>query len=150
MRGVLSRPDRYLLAAGLFCGLVLAAVTPPFQVPDEPAHFYRAYRVSEGRLDLVPSPGRTGAELPASVQAVATTLRDDIPFHEERKVAPRQILEAFRVPLEPERRSLVWFGNSLQYPFVPYVPQAFGIALGRLFGASPLALLYLARCANLI
>jgi len=150
MRGLLSRPSRWLLAAGLVYGVGLTAVTPPFQVPDEPAHFYRAYRVSEGQLDLIPKPGRSGADLPLSVQAVAETLRDDIPFHEEKKVAPRQILAALRVPLEPERRSLVWFGNSMQYPFLPYLPQALGIALGRVFGAPPLVLLYLARLANLI
>lgn len=150
MRGILSRPDRCLLAAGLLYGLGVAAVTPPFQVPDEPAHFYRAYRVSEGRLDLIPIPGRAGADLPVSIQRVATALRDDIPFHEEKKVAPGLVLAAFRVPLEPSRRSLAWFGNSLQFPFVPYVPQALGIALGRAFGAPPLVLLYLARLANLI
>lgn len=102
MLGISARPDRFLLVAGLLFGLVLAAVTPPFQVPDEPAHFYRAYRVSEGRLDLTPSPGRAGGDLPVSVQTVATTLKGDLPFNIESKIAPRQILAAFQVPLEPD------------------------------------------------
>lgn len=150
MSGLLSRPDRFLLVAGLLYGLGLAVVTPPFQVADEPAHFYRAYRVSEGRLDLIPRLGRGIAGLPASLQDVATSLRGDLPFHPERKIAPRKILAAFRVPLLPERRTHVWLANTLQYPFVPYVPQAFGIALGRAVGAPPLALLYLARLSNLV
>jgi predicted membrane protein DUF2142 len=150
MLAILSRSDGFLLVAGLLFGLGFAAVTPPFQVADEPAHFYRAYRVSEGRLDLIPRPGRGAADLPASVRDVATSLRGDLPFHPERKMAPGKILAGFRVPLRPERRVPVWLANTLQYPFVPYVPQALGIALGRLLGAPPLGLLYLARLFNLI
>ncbi|HKI03021.1 MAG TPA: DUF2142 domain-containing protein [Thermoanaerobaculia bacterium] len=150
MRELISRPDRFLLVAGLLFGLGLAAVTPPFQAPDEPSHFYRAYRVSEGRLDVIPSPGRTGADLPAGVARIGAELKGDLPFHEEKRIAPEKILAAFRVPLDPERRVPVWFPNTLQYPFVPYLPQALGIALGRVFGAPPLLLLYLARLANLI
>lgn len=147
--GLISQPDRFLLVAGLLFGLGLAVVTPPFQAPDEPSHFYRAYRVSEGRLDLIPPPQGAGVDLPASVLTV-TELRGDLPFHPEKKIAPETILGAFRIPLEPDRRVPAWFPNTLQYPFVPYVPQALGIALGRLFGAPPLVLLYLARLGNLI
>jgi hypothetical protein len=30
----------------LLIGALLVALTPPFQVPDEPNHFYRAYQVA--------------------------------------------------------------------------------------------------------
>jgi uncharacterized membrane protein len=150
MPGILSRPDRFLLVTGLLYGIGMAVVQPPFQVPDEPGHFYRAYRVSEGRLDLVPKPGRAKADLPVSVQKVATSLLGDLPFHPERKIAPRRILAAFRVPLEPERREPAWFAGRSLYPFFPYVPQALAIALGRAFEAPPLALLYLARLGNVL
>ena len=147
--GLISRPDRFLLVAGLLFGLGLAVVTPPFQAPDEPSHFYRAYRVSEGRLDLIPLPKGAVVDLPASILTI-TDLRGDLPFHPERKIAPEAIRAAFRITLEPDRREPAWFPNTLQYPFVPYVPQALGIALGRFFGAPPLVLLYLARLANLV
>ncbi len=150
MSGVLSRPDRFFLAASLLFGLALAAVTPPFQVADENVHFFRAYKVSEGRLALAPSPGRNSEELPSSVREIAKSLLGDIPFDEERKIAPGKILAGFRTPLEPEKREPVFFPSTLQYTFVPYVPQAAGILLGRLFDAPPLVLLYLARLANLL
>ncbi len=149
MNGLLLRPDRFFLIAALLFGAVLAAVTPPFQVPDEPAHFYRAYRVSEGRLDLVPR-GLREAMLPASVHRIGTDLLGDLPFNNEKRIAPGKILAAFQVPLEPDRREPVFFANSLQYTFVPYIPQAAGIAAGRLFGAPPVALLYLGRLTNLL
>lgn len=150
MSGFLSRPDRFFLAASLLFGLALAAVTPPFQVADETVHFFRAYMISEGRLGLAPSPGRNSEELPSSVREIATSLLGDIPFHEERKIAPEKILAAFGMPLEPERREPVVFPNTLQYTFVPYIPQALGILLGRIFDAPPLVLLYLARLTNLL
>ncbi len=144
----LSRPDRFFLLAALLFGAVLAAVTPPFQVPDEPAHFFRAYRLSEGHLDLVPR-GLREAPLPPGIRRIAGLVRD-LPFDNQRRIAPRTILAAFQIPLEPERPEPVFFANSLQYTFVPYVPQALGIAAGRLLGAPALALLYLARLANLL
>jgi uncharacterized membrane protein len=147
---ILSRPDRFLLAAGLLFGLAFVFVTPPFQVPDEPGHFFRAWRVGEGRLDLLPEPGRGVVEIPVSLRDVTADLIADLPFHAERKIAPEKILGAFQVPLEPERRAPVWVGNSMVYPFVPYLPQAVGMALGRGLEAPPLALLYLARLTNLL
>jgi uncharacterized membrane protein len=149
MSRLLTRPDRFFLLAALLFGAVLAAVTPPFQVPDEPAHFYRAYRVSEGHLDLVPG-GLREAPLPAGIHRIGVDLLGDLPFDNQKRIAPRKILAAFQVPLEPERPESTFFANSLQYTFVPYVPQAAGIAAGRFLGAPPLALLHLARLANLL
>jgi uncharacterized membrane protein len=148
MNGLLSRPDRFFLLAALLFGAVFAAVTPPFQVPDEPAHFFRAYRVSEGHLDLVPRGLRT-APLPPGIRRIAD-LVGDLPFDNQKRITPRTTLSAFQVPLEPGRPESVSFPGGLQYTMVPYVPQALGIAAGRLFGAPPLALLYLARLANLL
>jgi uncharacterized membrane protein len=142
-------PGRFVLAAALLFGSIFALVTPPFQVPDEPAHFYRAYRVSEGRLDLLPTPGRVAAPLPVSVHRIGD-LFGPLAFHSKRKTSPRAILAALRIPLAPEQREPVFFPSTLTYTFVPYIPQAAGIAAGRLLGAPVLALLYLARLANLL
>lgn len=145
------RPDRFFLAAGLLFGTILALVTPPFQSPDEPAHFYRAYAISEGRL--VPPRGpapSTGEVLPASLRAITAPFYPELPFHAERKTTPAAILAALRVPLDAERRELLWFPSALVYTPVPYLPQAAAIALGRACGATPLALLYLARLAGLL
>jgi hypothetical protein len=133
----------------LLFGATFAIVTPPFQAPDETEHFDRAYRVSEGRLDLLPVPVRTAAPLPVSVHRIGEVF-GDLPFHPERRTSPRAILAALRIPLAPERREPVSFPGSLNYTCVPYLPQAIGIAAGRLFGAPALALLYLARLTNLL
>src|SRR3954466_7071345 len=145
----MNDPGRFVLVAVLLFGALFALVTPPFQVPDETEHFDRAYWVSEGRLDLLPVPVRTAAPLPESVRRTAE-LFADLPFHPERKTSPRAILTAFQIPLVPERREPVSFPGSLKYSCVPYIPQAIGIAAGRLLGAPALALLSPARLTNLL
>jgi uncharacterized membrane protein len=144
-----EHPERLLVAASLVFGLGMAAVTPPFQVPDEPDHFQRAYLVSEGRLRLRPS-DQYRAELPASLPRLSATLLGQMPFPSRVEIAPRAVLDALAVPLAPERRETVFMPSSLQYTFVPYVAPALGIAVARGLGAPALALLYAARLGNLI
>ena len=61
MREVISRmgdkffylfltPEKAYLFLGLIFGILFLMITPPFQVPDEPQHFYRAFHVSEGNI----------------------------------------------------------------------------------------------------
>lgn len=144
------RPDRFFLIAGLLSGLAFAVVTPPFQVPDEPTHFYRAYALSEGEPWAQGEGEELGAALPASLEELGTDLLGDLPFRPGRTIAPEKILRALRVPLEEERRAFIDYRTSAQFTLVPYLPQAAGIAIARGLGAPALGLLYAARLANLL
>src|ERR1044071_3378139 len=144
------RSDRFFLAAGLAYGLVFVFATPPFQVPDEPAHFYRAYAVSEGTLSAQRGEAGLGAGLPGSLEELGAGYKRDLAFHSERKIAPARILRSLAVPLDAGRRGFVDFRTSAQYTPVPYLPQAAGIAVARWLGAPALGLLYAARLANLL
>lgn len=144
------RPDRFFLIAGLAYGLVFVFATPPFQAPDETAHFYRAYAVSEGSLLAQRGEGGLGAMLPASVQQLGTQLKGDLPGNPDRRIAPEKIFQSLRVPLETERRRFTDFRTAaLVFP-VSYLPQAAGIAVARWLGAPTLVLLYTARLFNLL
>ncbi|HXT51617.1 MAG TPA: DUF2142 domain-containing protein [Thermoanaerobaculia bacterium] len=144
-----SRAAAFFLAASLISGLVHMALTPPFQAPDEAAHFFRAWRVSEGHLDLRPGRGRNFVEVPAGLVRAGAALYGAQPFRAERPIAFAELRAATRVPLGAQRER-VYVPNTLQYTFVPYVPQAAGIAVARLAGASALGLLYAARLGNLV
>lgn len=144
------RPDRFFVFSGLLFGLAFVFVTPPFQVPDEPVHFYRAYAVSTGEPWGDPGQDGFGAVLPASLEEVGSTLRGDVPFRPDRKIRPGTILGALRVPLDEERRAFVDYRNAAQFTFVPYLPQAAAMLVARTLGAPPLGLLYAARLANLL
>ena len=142
-------PRRFFLVAALLGGLAFVFVTPPFQVPDEPAHFYRAFSVSEGQFLLGHEKGKIGGPLPASLRVLVGILVDDVPFHPERRIQPGTWRRAREVRLRPEDVERFSPPSSLQYSAVPYLPQAAGIVVGRWFGASPLGLVYFARAANL-
>ncbi|HEX5715767.1 MAG TPA: DUF2142 domain-containing protein [Thermoanaerobaculia bacterium] len=144
------RPDRFLLVAGLACGLAFVFGTPPFQAPDETTHFYRAYAVSEGNLGARRGEEGFGAVLPASLQEIGTGLRGELPFRPGVKMSREKIFQALRVPLEPERRRFTDYRTSALFTPVSYLPQAAGIALARWLGAGALVLLYAARLANLL
>jgi len=54
-------PEKVFLIVGILFGTLFLLITPPFQVPDEPNHFSRAFHVSElcllaQKLDLQKAP----------------------------------------------------------------------------------------------
>jgi uncharacterized membrane protein len=144
----LMRPVPFFLLAGLLFGLVLLVATPPFQAPDEPGHFYRAYALSEGTLRAERGDAGLGSVLPASIYEVGNEYRGDL--HLGRKFRPEEILAALRVPLDEERRVFVDYRTAALVSPVPYLPQVVGIAIARALGASALGLFYAARLANLL
>src|SRR6185503_20539120 len=141
----------FFLAASLAGATILALVTPPFQVPDEAAHFFRSYRVSERRLDLLPRAGsnRLTIDVPAGLVRAGNALYGAPPFRAARRISPSELRAAADVATGHEREE-VFIPNALMYTFVPYVPQALGIAVARGFGAGPLGSLYAGRIANLL
>jgi hypothetical protein len=59
--------SKLVLILGAVAGMTMIVITPPFQVPDEGAHFFRAYQTSTGNLKLENRGGLIGAELPRSL-----------------------------------------------------------------------------------
>jgi uncharacterized membrane protein len=126
-------PATAFLVIGAVIGVLFMAVTPPFGGADEPAHWYRAYQVSEGSIRAERQGDRVGGFLPTSLRLS----RHDRPW----RGAP--------APLRTDERAFVDFRNTALYAPVPYVPHAVAIAAGRVAGLPPLALFYLARAAGL-
>jgi uncharacterized membrane protein len=138
------------LFAGLLAvfGSAFAFIIPPVQTPDEPSHFHRAYQVSEGRLMTIPVGEWGGGEVPESVLQVSEEFGFLI-FHTELHTTAEPFQTLSALPLNPTERRAVPFPGSAYYSFVPYVPQALGIAAARAAGGGPLTLLYAGRLANL-
>jgi uncharacterized membrane protein len=149
-------PEGFFLVLSVLFGVAFVVVTPPFQVPDEDAHYFRSYQLSEGGFlaqeNRERESGRSelGGFLPESIIRTSEKAKGSIPFNPNTKVdIQRNILSLIEVPLNPNLKSFVVFPNTARYPFVPYIPQAIGILFGRIVGLSPLLLLYLGRLINL-
>lgn len=141
------RPEHIFVLFGTLFGLIFVFFTPPYQVPDEPKHFFRAYQVSEGRWRAERSGDRVGGFLPQALVATApvveplTSVRTD----------PHVLREKFgqrATPTEP--RAFTPFPNTATYSPIPYLPQAAGIGFARLFGGSIWVQFYAGRLANLL
>jgi uncharacterized membrane protein len=75
--------------------------------------------------------------------------KEDIRFHIERKQDLRSVMSLVGMRLDRDDRIFVHFPGSAKYTPVSYLPQAAGIALGRVVGGSPVVLSYFGRGANL-
>ena len=143
-------PIQLFICTALLFGSLFAFLVPPFQSPDEPNHFLRAYQISEGHFfpEKI-SPPRLGGYLPASLQVLADSfsyLKNDY----TARLHPGLLPAAGKMPLQPELRRFLDFANTAVYAPLGYLPQAGAIALLRPLGAGPLAMLYAARLSNLL
>ncbi|MCX6561335.1 MAG: DUF2142 domain-containing protein [Candidatus Aminicenantes bacterium] len=147
-------PSRVFAFLAPIFGLLFLALTPPFQVPDEPEHYYRAYQLSEGgivgRADRSSGVQRAGGFLPKSLKAAADLAMGDIAHNESVKANLAETRRALAIPLAPEEKTFIEFPSTVLYSPIPYLPQAAVAAAGRLVKAHPLILLYLMRLANLL
>jgi uncharacterized membrane protein len=157
-------PEKAFLWIGAIVGVCLVLLTPPFQVPDEYQHFYRAYQLSEGQILADYHVGecsgytRDRQDIPCSggylPKSLLVTVRQVSPPNlrgsAEVQQNPQDIFALLDLPLQPSDRTFIRFQGAALYSPVPYIPQIIGIAVGRILGVSPLIMFYLARFVNLL
>lgn len=150
-RLIIEQPHFIFVFIGLIWGLFMLAATPPFAGCDEPNHFYRAFQVAEGGFLPVKKDNLLGGNIPASlIHTVQNAIPKDMPGNEDRKQNLDNIFKLMHLPLNVRDRQFVSFHNTAVYSPITYLPQYFAINIGKLFDASPIALFYAARAANLI
>jgi len=132
-------PEYVFCGISLFFGLIMVFLSPPFQIPDEPQHFYRSYQIAQ--LNIF----KYHDSIPQSLVQLAS-ISDRMKFMAHEKTSKKEILGLSDIKLNPSLKTSM---ESPQY-VVPYLPQALGIMIGRLFRLEPLGLFYLGRIFNLL
>jgi uncharacterized membrane protein len=138
------RVAKMVLILGAIIGLAMVVITPPFQVPDEDAHFFRAYQTSTFNLLLEKRNGRVGADLPRSYLETQLLFRI-ITIDRSSKVNASMYKHA----LSMTDSDLAFCSPILPYPPVAYTAQALGMAVGRIASAPPIVSFYVSRLLNL-
>jgi uncharacterized membrane protein len=143
--------DRIFVAIAIIIGNALIVIVPPFQAADEAQHFFRAWQITEGQFICrdKTSLGEAGGYLPFSVYAFWMRF-EPMAINPDVKTSARAILDTFHMPLDPQNRSLIEFGNTAHYCPTNYLPQCIGIAIGRALGLPLPMILYLGREFNLL
>ncbi|MCA0242585.1 MAG: DUF2142 domain-containing protein [Proteobacteria bacterium] len=128
--------SRWLLLLIVLASLLLSALVPPLQSPDELDHLKRAYVLSRGHLLLQTPPGGS-----ASGGAVDTGLLAyldaywALPFKPQQKVTPALLERTRAMQWSGEKRFDTAPGTGYYLPLA-YLPQAVALAVGRHAGLS--------------
>ncbi len=144
----------WFLLIALVWGVLQVFLIPPFQVPDEGDHFFRAWSVSSGQL--FPDSGAR-ITLPGQLERAADLYLGIVNAGDGLQPLP---VTLDGQPGFAGYADLLNRGGPAEDVLIPsrvanygpigYLPQAVGIDVGRLLGATPLADFYLARLANLL
>jgi hypothetical protein len=142
-------PEWTFLAFAAVFGLCFALITPPFQVADEFEHFHHSYLVSGGHVLPVAGPsGTRGVMVPTAIIEMSAPFYS-VPFHPERRVESQALLKEFTRPNGNGEAKWQKLKSTAGVSPIAYLPQAIGIALGRLLRAPAVLLVYLGRLGNL-
>ena len=144
------KPQFAFLIIGLVYGLCFLIITPPFQVPDEPAHFYKAFYLSEGHVIPEKTDIANGFYLPQSVVSLTNSFHDlnSNPGNNKQK---KGLINTFlAVHLKNDNKVAVNISNIAVYPPAPYLAPSAVVNVGKLFDLSPLFLMYICRLINLL
>jgi uncharacterized membrane protein len=139
------------IVLGAIGAIPLVFLTPPFQVPDEIQHFYRAYEISEFRIRAQVQNGVAGDAIPNSMIHLSSSLIYSPDGGISYPVSPTPLsksLSYLSTPLQAGDRAFARFPGAAYYSPLAYLPQALGIVVARSMGLGPLYLLYFGRLFN--
>ncbi|KHD34622.1 hypothetical protein NL50_16480 [Clostridium acetobutylicum] len=138
------------MAFALFFGVLFAVINAPFQDPDEPIHFYRAYQISTGQMFEQKNNSGIGGYLPQNLIKTSENLSEDIKAKSNKKQDINKIKYYLNLPLNKNKVAFNDFRSATIYSDIVYIPQSIGINLAKIFRASALYMMYFGRIANLI
>ena len=125
----------------VLAGLLFVFADPPLQPPDECEHFLRAYSIGSGNFLFDQQ-----EDYPDDVDLLVNYFNGAVAHTQEGGLAGSYRRYAQGLAGGTTAPNAVTRVQQL----IPYLPQAAGIALGRLLGADAMTCMYLARITNLI
>jgi uncharacterized membrane protein len=141
--GASARLPIVFFALGALLAIAYALIVPPFQVPDEERHLWRAYSVSE--LHFL---GPEQTQIPKSFVELNQRFPRLLETMPGKRAVRNELAGWLRKPLNVMETVGVENTRANLYSFVPYLTTALALETGRLAKGSPLALLYAGRLAN--
>ena len=135
-------PEKFFLAFAIPLGVLFALILPQGQAPDEPAHLYRAWGISDGVIIVTNTneEGMYGSPLPEGM--INNLYWDPTPG------ALRETYSNIGTKVSSETFFKQYQGTANYNP-ICYIPQVLGILVAKLFGASIVLTVYFGRLFNL-
>ena len=141
-------PEKLFLIIALTFGVLLAIFTPPYQIPDEPQHFYRALSITENKIISTKMNNNTGNYLPADLDEIHEKY---VPMIKnlDKKTSFKDFKNSLKYKYNRNKQIFFNFPNTALYSPVCYIPQIIGIIISRLFTNSLVAILLFGRLFSL-
>ncbi len=145
-------PQYIFVIVGLIYGIAFLITVPPFQVPDEYDHYYKALDISNGNIIPVKiGNNMAGVYVPESAKILTDSIYQKWTFFikDREKIG---IYSLLNLPYNNDNKVFVDISKFMviTYSPVPYLAAVLTITLGKMFGLSPLVLLYLGRFGTLL
>jgi len=145
------RPESVFLVLASLVGLACLILTPPFQVADEPSHFFRIVQIAEGRVVGERRGAESGGEIPSALVAMEEHFFDGNAASGEVRWDRNKwtdVVSWLTQRTDLSARRFVDFRNMTRYAPVVYLPQVVGVGIARILNLPPLWLVYGGRfCA---
>jgi uncharacterized membrane protein len=129
------------LAIWLFA-VAYAVITPPFQVPDEVAHYWHAVSIAHGNVFHVKQNDRMGTYVPKSARDFVYLTWVETAGKPENKIGIARLRAANELPYQPEP---VFRSFPALYTPVPYLPGVLASAIADLLHVRPFIAFYAGR-----
>lgn len=144
------KTEYIFIVLALVFGILFAVINAPFQDPDEPIHFYRAYQISTGQIFEQKNGKSIGGYLPENLIKTSQELPKGITANYQKKQSISKLKEYFNLNLKSNKVVFQDFRSANIYSFIVYIPQSIGINIAKILNLSALYMMYFGRVCNLI
>lgn len=124
-----------------FVAILFMITMPTFKNHDEYYHWLKAYEVSTGHLMTPIKDGVQGSLMPGGTSEI---------FAYGTKFGYKNIPDKLKIHLDKENEGILNPDTAAVYSFVPYIPQATGIFIGRLITDNAYLVTYAGRIVNML
>lgn len=138
------KTEQLIFWFALVFGSLYLLVTPPFQVPDSPNHFYRAFQLSEGNISPINENKSVGGYIPKSFDSLQKRF-SKYRYNAYAKMRKDEYKELAAIELNQGDQVFAHFPNTAVYSPVSYVPQTLAMILGKQMNMNPLSIVYLVK-----
>jgi uncharacterized membrane protein len=139
--------EYYFLIIGLFFGMKLVFINPPWHSNDEDRHFYNSWNYAHGYLSPEIQGDKIGNPMPVKLFEQTRSFQG-IRFNEKSKLNKNSLLQEEEMTYE---KTDTFFYNNPNYNINPvgYIPSIIGVKLGELYKKNPLTIHWWARSFGL-
>lgn len=129
--------EYFFLVIGLFFGMKLVFVNPPWQTNDEDRHFYNSWNYANGYFKPEINDKRVGNPMPKELFNQGSSFQG-IRFTAESKINKENIKTAKEIIYNKDD---TFFYNNPNYHINPigYIPAIIGVKFGELYKKIPLS-----------